>query len=106
VTTAWQIVLLDALLVVAWGGQGFTYTGDFRNWRLATIGVAYWIAAASIGAILIGDVALALGYDATDYWFLQREFRVLRWRYGIVGAQLFIAIMTRFSAAHHGHTKG
>lgn len=96
-TTAWQIVALDFLLMAAWAAQGFAYTGDFRNWRLTTIGIAYWIAALSISCIFVGDVALALGYEAVDYWFLEREFRVLRWRYGIVIGHVLIAVMTRFA---------
>lgn len=97
ISTPWQNFILDAALITAWVAQGFLHTGNFRDWRTAVIGVCYWISAVSICGIMVGDFALSLGYTNEDYWFLERQYRVVNWRYGVVSGQVVIALVSRFS---------
>ena len=95
-TGEWQNFSLNIVLIVAWTAQGFLYTGSFTNRKMSTIGIFYWIGAISVAGIMFGDFALALGYTANDYWFLERQHRVINWRYGLVGSQVVVALIMRF----------
>lgn len=95
-TSPWQNFWLNIALIASWVSLGFLYTGDFTRRWMATIGIAYWVGAISVCGIMLGDFALALGYTAEDYWFLERQWRVVFWRYGLVGGQVVIALIMRF----------
>jgi hypothetical protein len=103
-TPQWENFWLDMILVIAWASQGFLHIGDLsvRDWRLRAIGVLYFLGAISVIAIMAGDFALALGFTQQDYWWLNREYRVVRWRYGLVGTQFLIAIINRFGWRRRG----
>ena len=94
--TDWQAVLLDALMVMELGCIGIWFSGSFKHKTLMALSVAFLGMGTSMILLLLGDLAIAMGFDRTDFWFLSREWRALPWRYGFMIGLAIIAGVLRF----------
>lgn len=97
----WQIVILDAwilvalVLIVAW------FAGDLRRRSMLWLSAGFVIIGLGFLVTAIGDVLLAIGFTHRDHWLLRRDFRPLPLRIGLGVGLTTIAAKLRF-----GHFNG
>jgi len=87
----WQVVVLDFCLMGVWAWLGVTYISNGRSMR----GTCLLLAALGISTLAIGDIGTALGHSGADYWYFQRWFRGLPWRYTTTAAFIVQIILIK-----------
>ena len=76
----WVIVVLDAIIIGAWLSLAFMFSGSFQNRKFTVISVCFFLSVLGMAMLLLGDTALALGYNVEDHWVLKRAWRAVPWR--------------------------
>jgi hypothetical protein len=95
-STDWQAVFLDLLLIGELGLIGVWFSGNLMKLPMRILSMSFIGMGISLIVLLLGDVMMAFDVDNKDMWFLNREWRALPWRYGFVIGLAAVAGVLRF----------
>ena len=92
-----DLAIVGLLLMLA-----LLFGTDLSNWRFRMVSIGFLLASGSFIFLAIGDVAIMVGYEARDLWFLTREWRAHPWRLGLIISLGLLGFLLRFSSWFYG----
>ena len=92
------IVVEDLAIMLEFVLLGNLFSLDLTKWRYRLIGSGFYLAGLGLVLIFIGDVAIMIGYENRDLWFLTRFWRAHPWRLAVVAGLAMALVALRFSA--------
>ena len=91
------IVVEDLAIMLEFVLLGNLVSLDLTKWRYRLIGSGFYLAGLGLVLIFIGDVAIMIGYENRDLWFLTRFWRAHPWRLAVVVGLAMALVALRFS---------
>ena len=92
----WQIVILDAVIIVASISLGLWFAGNLQRKPFVIVAIAFVGMGLSFLLLSLGDLLVALGIKGDGDWYMERSWRALPWRYGFAFGLTVIAGVLRF----------